>query len=732
MTGQNRRDDFPLQFAATGRFTRGAPRNARPRNNHEVLFLRSADGRNSRDDLWLLDIDQGSETRLAAVDSLLRDDALLPAAEQARRERQRESGTGITAFDVAEDGGSVVFTLAGQLYLLRLTTADGPEPLADRVQLSLRQLDVPGSAVDPRVGVRGIAWHGDGRLWVCAPDGGDPRAVTPDDGANWGLADFIAAEELQRQRGFWWSPDGSTLIVARTDDSAVPQWWISDPAQPSATPRQHRYPAAGTTNATVSLWLIRAFELDAQPQPILTVGPDAEFEYIAQVRWSAETMLAQLLSRDQRRSVIVAIDPTTGAADQVAHWSDDHWVDVVAGTPRRLPDGRILTVRRDPACDHLRAYADTTPISPEDLEVRSVVGVDDLGLLLRTAEAPETSDIVRLDSLGDVWTLVGGGWFQATVEHGLLITTGADLTDVRWQTRVHRLADTGAALVGTIRTCAELPPTQPRPSLGSTGTVRYAVLLPDPLPEDPGLKLPVLLLPYGGPHAQKVIAAGPAYHEARWWADRGYAVVIADGVGTPGVSPSYERAIAGDLATGALGDQLAALDQVLADLDGLLDRNRVGIMGWSFGGYLSALALLARPDRIHAAVAGAPVTDWRLYDTGYTERYLGDPARQPDHYAASDLIRRAPDLSRPLLLAHGLADDNVVAAHTLRLSSALLAAGRPHSVLPLTGVTHMTPQPVVAANLLRAQADYLDTYLQPRRNSSAAAASSVRPSDNSG
>jgi dipeptidyl-peptidase-4 len=156
-----------------------------------------------------------------------------------------------------------------------------------------------------------------------------------------------------------------------------------------------------------------------------------------------------------------------------------------------------------------------------------------------------------------------------------------------------------------------------------------------------------------------------------------------------------------------------ALDAVLADQGDLLDGERVGIMGWSFGGYLAALAVLDRPDRFHAAVAGAPVTDWRLYDTGYTERYLGDPNAYPAHYEVSGLVRRAAALTRPLLLIHGLADDNVVAAHTLRLSGALLAAGRPHSVLPLTNVTHMTPQPVIAANLLRTQAAFLDGHLHP-------------------
>jgi dipeptidyl-peptidase 4 len=140
---------------------------------------------------------------------------------------------------------------------------------------------------------------------------------------------------------------------------------------------------------------------------------------------------------------------------------------------------------------------------------------------------------------------------------------------------------------------------------------------------------------------------------------------------------------------------------------GVLDLERVAIRGWSFGGYLAALAVLRRPDVFHAAIAGAPVTEWRLYDTHYTERYLGDPTSDPTPYDASSLLPLAPQLTRPLLLVHGLADDNVVAAHTLQLSAALLAAGRPHEVLPLVGVTHMTPQEVVAEHLLLHQLDFL-------------------------
>jgi dipeptidyl-peptidase-4 len=223
--------------------------------------------------------------------------------------------------------------------------------------------------------------------------------------------------------------------------------------------------------------------------------------------------------------------------------------------------------------------------------------------------------------------------------------------------------------------------------------------------------LPVLLDPYGGPHAQRVVAASNAHGVSQWFADQGFAVVVIDGRGTPARGPAWERAVHGDLAGPVLEDQVDGLLAAAAAHPGRLDLSRVAIRGWSFGGYLAALAVLDRPDVFHAAVAGAPVTDWRLYDTHYTERYLGHPDTDADGYERSDLVPRAAQLTRPLLLIHGLADDNVVAAHTLVLSRALLEAGRPHQVLPLSGVTHMTPQEAVAENLLLLQLDFIRSAL---------------------
>ena len=723
-------DDFPLRWAATGRFGRGAPRSVHPVGEHGVLFVRSIDGRDPRGDLWWLDLASGTETMLVAVADLAADDTDLPAAERARRERLREGGAGITAYTCHPDGTVAMFALGGRLYAVDLPSATGPAGSAGPPVGAVRELPVPGPVVAPVLGAAGVAWHAGGRLWGADLDGSRVRALTPDDGAQWGLADFIAAEELDRMRGFWWSPDGTALLVARVDESDVARWWISDPAQPQTPPREHRYPAAGTVNATVSLWLV-PFLGGGDAREVLRVGPGAagadhpagppdglDYEYLAQVSWRGGDALVQLLSRDQRDCSVVTVD-AAGATRVVATWTDDCWVDVVAGTPRWLADGRLLTLRRDRGADRLRVFADEEPISPADLQVRSVLGEAADGIIVRAATTPATSDLLLINADG-VEPLLVGGWHNGSLHGHILVTTGAhrpidSRPAVTWGTAVHQVDATGtltSAIAITSR--AESPDLTPAPVFGSVGHVQIAVLLPRDGGEGP---LPVLMLPYGGPHAQKVMAAGPAFIEAQWWADRGYAVVVADGRGTPGVSPSWERAVAGDLATPALADQVQALDEAARLFPSRLDLTRVGIMGWSFGGYLSALAVLRRPDRFHAAVAGAPVTEWRLYDTAYTERYLGHPNAAPDAYRGSSLLPLAGELSRPLLLIHGLADDNVVAAHTLRLSSALLAAGRSHAVLPLSEVTHMTPQPVVAANLMRAQADFLDAQLRPAQES---------------
>ena len=707
--------DFASRYAQTGRFQRGQPHGYRPLPGSRVVFLRSASSRSAVSDVWLFDVDTRSETCLVDARSLASAAQTLPDAERARRERMRQGGGGITGFDVDDAGSVLAFAHAGRLFTVALPTSV-PRASTDgqSAPVEVRLLDVPGPVVDPRISPDGrrIAWHANRRLWVSDIDGSRAKAITLQDGSTWGLADFAAAEEFDQVRGHWWAPDSQSLLIARVDDTAVDTRWLGNPALPGVAPVAHKYPTAGKSNTSVSLWLLQPDS--AAGVRVAAVGPSEPFEYLTAVRWSGGAALVQLLSRDQRECTVVAIS-STGTSTVVAQWRDECWVDVVAGTPRWSSRGELVTVRRDRKVDRMRLFSGEKAISPAPLQIRTVIGSVGDQIIVTSAITPETSEIVSIQSHpghedAPIAVIVKEHWYTGVAGHSLIVGTGAGAHDDTWHTEVARL-DPPLGPV-SIPHYGEASGLDVQPQLHRVGDVRYAILFPS----DPALhqqRLPILMHPYGGPHAQEVLIARPNYIEDQWWADQGYAVIIADGRGTPGVSPSCERAVHRDLAGPPLADQIIALDHALATYPDQLDADRVGISGWSFGGFLSALAVLARPDRFTAAVAGAPVTDWELYDTAYTERYLGNPGVDRDPYLASGLLRRADELQRPLLLIHGLADDNVYVAHTLALSSALVAAGRTHSVLPLAGVTHMTTGSGIAAQLLQLEADFFATHLRP-------------------
>jgi dipeptidyl-peptidase-4 len=354
-----------------------------------------------------------------------------------------------------------------------------------------------------------------------------------------------------------------------------------------------------------------------------------------------------------------------------------------------------------------RLIVDGNAVTPLTLNVRSVVSVANEAVVFMANEIahPEalsawkwTSDsLTPLTPLDGMHSISLGGP-TSVVRRASTSLTRATITVT---TTLH-----GSPSTHNVASFSEEALVRPNVQFIRAGAKQIPCALILPRDIKPSTKLPVLMDPYGGPHAQRVVDAYAAHCTSQWFADQGFAVLVVDGRGTPGLGTEWERAVYLDLATTVLEDQVDALRAVAADHPEL-DLDRVAIRGWSFGGYLAALAVLRRPDVFHTAIAGAPVTEWRLYDTFYTERYLGNPAINPAPYDATSLINEAHKLSRPLLLVHGLADDNVVAAHTLQFSSALLAAGKPHEVLPLSGVTHMTPQAVVAENLLLHQLNFL-------------------------
>jgi dipeptidyl-peptidase-4 len=343
------------------------------------------------------------------------------------------------------------------------------------------------------------------------------------------------------------------------------------------------------------------------------------------------------------------------------------------------------------------------PVTPADLQLGAVVAVRGDTVFI---EANDREDATVLD----VWQWSDDGLITISEGAGVHTAVVGGPTIVLHSTSLS--GDPRTEVIGgeVLTSFVEEPMIEVNVSLHRYGDRRLAtaVLLPH---DHDGSPLPVLVDSYGGPHVQNVLASRTRFALSQWFADQGFAVVVIDGRGTPGRGSEWERAVHLDLASAVLDDQIDALHVAAGEHP--MDLTRVGIRGWSFGGYLAALAVMRRPDVFQAAVAGAPVCDWRLYDTHYTERYLGDPTVDDTAYANSSLLPLAASLTRPLLLIHGLADDNVVAAHTLQLSSALLAAGKPHEVLPLVGVTHMTPQEVVAENMLLHQLEFLRRFLGP-------------------
>lgn len=681
-------DTFPRQSARTQRFTLGAPRDVTVAGDGSlVAFLRSGGPEDPVTALWVLDLPDGDERCVADPRQLLvADGADLPPEERARRERARESAAGITAYATDARHHHAVAAIAGQLVCADLR--------AGTAQL----VDVPGPVVDPRPDPTGarVAWIRDGALWVAELDDPSTARVLADDAdpdVQWGVAEFVAAEEMDRSRGFWWSPDGTALLAARVDERPVDRWWIADPATPAQRPTEVRYPAAGTPNAGVSAWLVR---LDGTRTEVRWDGE--AWPYLVQAGWDDHGPLIALQPRDQRALEVRAVDATTGSSSPLWADRDDAWVERAPGTPARLADGRLVITAERAGTRRLLVGDDI--VTPGDLTVRAVAHVAEDHVLL-TANPLDDATVL------DVWRWSADGLHRLTDGDGVHgVAAGGDVCVVRRAT----LLDVGArtAVVGgpTLRSDAATPLVEPKVVIQHVGPRRLAtaVLLPHRTPPD--ARLPVLLDPYGGPHAQRVVRSRAAFSSSQWFADQGYAVVVVDGRGTPGRGSEWERALRFDLAASVLDDQLEALAAVAED-DPRLDLSRVAIRGWSFGGYLAALAVLRRPDVVHAAIAGAPVTDWHLYDTFYTERYLGLPQDQPEAYERSSVLADAARLERPLLLVHGLADDNVVSAHTLQLSSALLSCGRPHEVLPLTGVTHMASQEEVAENLLLLQLDFL-------------------------
>lgn len=592
-----------------------------------------------------------------------------------------------------------------------------------------------------------------------------------------GLAEFVAGEEMDRYDGFWWAPDSQHVLFESFDTADEPTWYISDPADPEKPAAGRRYPRALTRNADVYLTVITLAFDENDRYAGITGNADVDwdreaYEYVAAVSWRRghdPLVLVQnrRQTRDQVLEVAVAADGAAlGATRVLEEHANEQWIDLVHGTPAYTPDDRLVCSLNDMATDTNRLTVDGRPFTPAGWNVRTVLAVTDEDVLAVVQRAPEIAtevprawagsgaasdaeslfgghdarsfDVVSMGYDGSVApiTTEPGQWTASRGARGMVVS-GRDMRSARARMRhiVTRravggvtdaviAANTSDAANTTDITAADITSTAAEP--GFTPNVTFtrlgehrlytAIIAPSPSsPYAHADKLPVLMKPYGGPGFQQVVASQSFYWEGQWWADQGFLVVTADGRGTTGRGPAWDRAIFENMKGVTLADQIEAVNALpeavsRLNADGRRpgvpapDLDKVCMIGWSYGGFLSALAVLDAPNVFKAACAGAPPTDWTLYDTHYTERYLG---LDPDVYRRNGIVQDAPGLVRPLMLIHGFADDNVTIAHSLRLSQALMAAGRPHTFLPLTGITHMTNDETVAENLLTLQRDFL-------------------------
>ncbi|WNG47433.1 prolyl oligopeptidase family serine peptidase [Archangium minus] len=685
-------DPLLRQLTETRFFNLGRPMAVRiTPDEGTVLFLRSppTSGANS---LFSFDAATGQTREVLTPESVIAGaEETLSPEEKARRERMRVTGRGFTSYSLSSDGQKVLLSLSGKLYVV------------ERSSGKVTQLRTGEGVIDPRFSLDGkqIAYVRDNDVFrvelATNKEHRVTRGGTPE--RTHGLAEFVAMEEMGRFTGYWWSPDAKQIAYAEADTSGVEKLNLVDPAHPERGAQPFAYPRPGKPNAKVRLFVAPVAGGAAKE-----IRWDAEkYPYLATVRWPKKGPLTLLVqNRAQTEEVLLAADPRTGQTRTLLVEKDDAWIQLDQSFPEWLEDGSgfLWSTERNGAPEVELRRADGSlarSLVKPGAGFRTLVRYQPKDDVLYFLGGPNPTEqyLWRIKGGGEPERVTSGGpaLERAAVVSdpgGLLVVTSEGPTSMR-RVYVHRADGTR---LGELPSVAREPPYQPRFELRQVGPERFWTSLIRPRNFKPGVKLPVIVEIYG--------AAYPLVHQsmamnlpAQWIADHGFLVVKLDGRGTSLRDRAWERKIKFDFA-GVLDDQIAALRALAAEVPEM-DLTRVGIEGWSHGGYMSALAVLSRPDVFKAAFAGAPVTDWRDYDSHLSERYLGLPEEHPEAYEKNSLLTfaKADKPIGKLLLVHGTADDNVFFSHTLKLSDALFRAGKRHEVLPLSGLTHMLADPDV-------------------------------------
>ena len=660
-----------------------------------VTYLRARADNPRVTDLWAADVAGGAPRRLIDAAALIPTGRDLSEAEKSRRERQGVQTSGVVAYDWDDEGRFILAPVEGDLWLW--TRADG----------SLRRLtETPEDEVDARVSPKGgfVSFVRGDNLWIAPSGGGEAKALTRDgtEVRSWATPEFIAQEEMDRQTGYWWSPDETRIALTRVDLSGVDVVERFDVNAAGAVIVPQRYPRTGRPNARVELFVAG---LDGGAPVAVDLGADPDI-YLARVDWSrnGRTLYVQRQSRDQKRLDLLAVDPATGASRVLLTETSPHWVELTDDF-RPLKDGSFLWSSERSGWKHLYLHGPDgrriRQVTRGDWPVDAVQGIDEArGVVLFTAN--RDTPVER--------RLYEASWRRAQAPRAL---TGAG----GWWTV--KVAGRGGAFVGTY----EDPTTPPRTGLYRADGERVRWIEENPLDADhpfapyrdrlqaprygtlkaadgtdlwwsmrtppgfdPARKYPVIVRVYGGPGSAQVrkVWYDPA---DQLYLQSGFILFSLDNRGTPNRSTAFKTAIDRRLGQLEVDDQIAGA-RWLAQQP-FVDPARIGVTGWSYGGYM-ALMLLTAPDTPFAAgVSGAPPTDWTLYDTHYTERYMGKPSENPTGYAASEVTARLGRLKPgSLLLIHGMADDNVTFDNATRVMANLQGRGVAFETMVYPGLRH--------------------------------------------
>ncbi len=695
----------PLTLEAiTGSAPLSGPTLIKPKvapDGSRVSFLRGKESDRDQLDLWAYDVASGQTRMLVDSKVLQPGKETLSDAEKARRERQRTAAlSGIVDYHWAPDAKALLFPLGGELYLYDLAK-NGPD--------AVRKLtDGGGFATDPKVSPQGrfVSFIRDRNLWVIELASGREIRLTSDGSEviGNGVAEFVADEEMNRHTGYWWAPDDSAIAFARIDESGVPVQKRHEVYPDRTEVVEQRYPAAGEPNVEVKLGVV-APTAGATPQWI-DLGAEQDI-YLARVDWRDPTHLSfQRQSRDQHTLQLIETDLGDAEQRTLVTESSRTWVPLHDGL-RFLDDGSLLWMSERDGHSHLYLLdADGTPrrqLTAGDWDVEDVEAVDDAYVYFTaTRESPLERHVYRVGLAGgDVQQLS-----QAPGMHGADFDKRASIYVDSWSNtgmppQVELFKADGTRLASLLDNDPNNPdhpyaqfrqahrPTEFGTLLAADGRTPLHYSLIKPAGFDPSKQYPVVVYVYGGPATQTVTNAWPGRADAffnQYLAQNGYLVFSLDNRGTPRRGAAFGGELYGKQGTVEVADQLRGVEWLKAQP--FVDGERIGVHGWSNGGYMTLMLLGQHSDAYACGVAGAPVTDWALYDTHYTERYMNLPAANVDGYREASVFTHLDGLTSKLLLIHGMADDNVLFTNSTRLMSELQKRGTPFELMTYPGAKH--------------------------------------------